>query len=156
MHYLDVNKMAGEKDRRQLHKNAASDIEQVMEATTHKAPTIRLPTFHHENYLRRTRYAGHCWRSRDELISDVLLSHGRTKAGRPARAYISQLCEDTGCSSEDLPEVMNDREDWRERVRDIRAGGTTWLWWWWWWYQDRQSVFEFLVSVINHHHINGL
>ena len=23
--------------------------------------------------VRRTRYAGHCWRSRDELISDVLL-----------------------------------------------------------------------------------
>ena len=34
--------------------------------------------------IRRTRHAGHCWRSRDELISDVLLwtpSHGREKAG---------------------------------------------------------------------------
>ena len=41
--------------------------------------------------VRRTRHAGHCWRSRDELISDVLLltpSYGRTKAGRPARTYI--------------------------------------------------------------------
>ena len=38
--------------------------------------------------VRRTRYAGHCWRSRDELISDVLLwtpTYGRAKAGRPAR-----------------------------------------------------------------------
>ena len=26
---------------------------------------------------------------------------------------------------EDLPEVMNNREKWRERVRDIRASGTT-------------------------------
>ena len=33
--------------------------------------------------------------------------------------------EDMGCSPEDLPEVMNDKEDWRERVRDICAGGTT-------------------------------
>ena len=33
--------------------------------------------------------------------------------------------EDTGCSPEDLPEAMNDREERRERVRDIRAGGTT-------------------------------
>ena len=85
--------------------------------------------------VRRTRYAGHCLRSRDELISNVLLwtpSHGREKAGRPARTYIEQLCEDTGCSQEDLPEAMNDREKWRERVRDIRAGGTT-KWWWWWW-----------------------
>ena len=29
------------------------------------------------------------------------------KAGVPARTYIQQLCEDTGCSSEDLPEAMN-------------------------------------------------
>ena len=48
--------------------------------------------------VRRTRHAGHCWRSRDELIRDVLLwipTHGRAKAGRPARTYIQQLCEDT-------------------------------------------------------------
>ena len=50
----------------------------------------------------------------------------------PARTYVLLLCEDTGCSPEDLSEVMNDREEWRERVRDIRAGGTTWWWWWWW------------------------
>ena len=33
----------------------------------------------------------------------------------------SQLCEDTGCFPEDLPRAINDREEWRERVRDIRA-----------------------------------
>ena len=84
--------------------------------------------------VRRTRHAGHCWRSRDELIRDVLLwipTHGRAKAGRPARTYIQQLCEDTGCCPEDLPRAMNDREEWRERVRDIRAAST--IWWWWWW-----------------------
>ena len=87
--------------------------------------------------VRRTRHAGHCWRSRDEPISDVLLwtpSHGRAKAGRPARTYIQQLCEDTGCSSEDLPEAMNDREEWRERVRDIRTSGTPWWCWWLIWH----------------------
>ena len=77
---------------------------------------------------RRTRHAGHCWRSKDELISDVLLwtpMYGRAKAGRPARTYIQQLCEDTGCSPEDLSKAMNDREKWRVRVRDIRDCGTT-------------------------------
>ena len=39
--------------------------------------------------------------------------------------YIQQLCEDTGCCPEDLPRAMNDREDLRERVRDIRATSTT-------------------------------
>ena len=88
--------------------------------------------------VRRTRHAGHCWRSRDELISDVLLwtpTYGRAKAGQPARTYIQQLCEDTGCSPEDLPEVMNNKEKWQERVRDICAGGMTW----WWWYQNYNS-----------------
>ena len=78
--------------------------------------------------VRRTRHAGHSLRNRDELISDVLLwtpTYGRAKAGRPARTYIQHLCEDTGCSPEDLPEAMNDREKWLDRVRDIRASGTT-------------------------------
>ena len=77
--------------------------------------------------VRRTRHVGHCWRSRDELISDVLLgtlTNGRAKAGRPARTYIQQLCEDTGCSPEDLPGTINDRKC-DERVRDIRASSRT-------------------------------
>ena len=93
-----------------------------------------LPPITKSIQVRRTRHAGHCWRSRDELIRDVLLwipTHGRAKAGRPARTYIQQLCEDTGCCPEDLPRAMNDREEWRERVRDIRAASTIW---WWWWY----------------------
>ena len=78
--------------------------------------------------VRRARHAGHCWRSKDELISDVLQwtpAYGQAEAGRPARIYIQQLCEDTGCSPEDLPKAMNNKEKWRERVRDIRANGTT-------------------------------
>ena len=83
--------------------------------------------------VRRTRHAGHCWRSRDKLLSDILLwtsSHGWVKAGRPVRTYIQQLCADTGCSPEDLQEAMDNREEWRERVREIRTGGGTWWWWW--------------------------
>ena len=81
--------------------------------------------------VRRTRHAGHWWRSRDKLIRDVLLctpSQGRAKAGRPARTYIQQLCADTGCNPEDLPKAMDDREGWRKRVRDIGAHGATWWW----------------------------
>ena len=83
--------------------------------------------------VRRTWHAGHCWRSRDEFISDVHLwtpSHGRAKAGRPARTSIQQIFVDAGGSPEYLPEAMNDREGWLERVRDIRVDGRTrrWLW----------------------------
>ena len=47
-------------------------------------------------------------------------TYGQEKAGRPARTYSQKLCEDAGCGPEYLPEAMNDREKWRERVRDIR------------------------------------
>ena len=41
--------------------------------------------------VRRTRHTGYCWKSRDELISDVLLwtpTYRRAKAWWPARIYI--------------------------------------------------------------------
>ena len=88
--------------------------------------------------VRQIRHVGHSWRSRDELISDILLwtpSHRRAKAGRPARTYIQQLCADTGCSLEDLLEAMDNREEWRERVREICADGAAW---WWWQFKERR------------------
>ena len=51
----------------------------------HLPPTMKIIK------VRRTRHAGHCWSSRNEMISDVILwtpSHGRAKARRPARTYI--------------------------------------------------------------------
>ena len=69
---------------------------------------------------RRTRHAGHCWRSKDKLVSDLLLwtpAYGQSKAGRPARTYIQQLCDDTGCNPEDQPEAMND--DYKHIILDI-------------------------------------
>ena len=92
-----------------------------------------LPPITKTMQARRTRHAGHSWRSKDDLVSDVLLwtpAYGQSKAGRPAQTYIQQLCDDTGCNPEDLPEAMNNRETWRERVRDIPASRTTWWWWW--------------------------
>ena len=98
----------------------------------------------------RTRHAGHCWRSRDELISDLLLwtpTYGRAKARQQARTYIQKPYEDTGFCPEDLPEAMNDREKWWERVRDIRASGTTW-WWWWWTNEDRYLKCYAVYTII--------
>ena len=49
MHYMDANKTAGEEAKWQLHKNAVSNLEQVLAATPHKTPTIRPPASYHEN-----------------------------------------------------------------------------------------------------------
>ena len=123
-----------------------------------------LPPITKNIQVRRTRHAGHSWRSRDELISDVLLwtpTYGRPKAGRSARTYIQQLCEDTGGSPEDLPEETNDREKWRERVKDIRACDTTWWWWWWFFIVDflksffNQTVKEIILTLLIDNVINN-
>ena len=127
---------------RKLDGNYTRMLRAVLNMSWRQHPTRHqlyghLPPITKTIQVKRTRHAGHCWRIKDELISDVLLwtpTYGCAKAGRPAWTYIQQLCEDTGSKPEDLPEAMNDREKWRERVRDIRAGGATWWWWWWWWW----------------------
>ena len=118
-----------------LEKKLDGNYTRMLRAILKKSWRQHLPPITKSIQGRRTRHTGHCWRSRDELISNVLLwtpTYGQAKAGRPARTYIQQLCEDTGYSPEDLPEAMNDWEKWRKRVRDIRASGTSWLWWWGW------------------------
>ena len=88
-----------------------------------------LPPIMKNIQVRWTRHVEHCWRSRDELISYVFLwtpSHGWAKVGWPTRTYIQQLCADTGCSLENLPEAMNDREGWWEIVQNL-LGFCYWL-----------------------------
>ena len=50
VHYMDANKTAGEEARRQLHKNATCNLEQVLAAAPHEIPTVWSPTSYHENY----------------------------------------------------------------------------------------------------------
>ena len=103
--------------------------------------------------VRRARHAGNCWKSKDELISDVLLwtpAYGQAKAGRPAWTYIHQLCEDTGCSPEDQPKAMNDREGWQERVRCIRVSGTTWWWWGWFTVPKAPIIIGIIITFMFH------
>ena len=78
--------------------------------------------------VRRTRHAGHCCRSRDELISDVLLwtpTYGRAKQDDQLEHTFSSYARIRDVAPEDLPGAMNDREKWRERVGDICSSGTT-------------------------------
>ena len=73
---------------------------------------------------RRTRFAGHCYRSKDEVVNDLILwtpKHGNAKVGRPSKTYTKQLTEDADCQLEDLPRAMEDREYWTGRVNMVRA-----------------------------------
>ena len=119
---------------KKLDGNYTRMLRAILNRSWQQHPTRRqlyghLPPITKTIQARRTRHAGHCWRSKDEIVSDVLLwtpAYGQSKAGRPARTFIQQLCDDTGCNPEDLPKAMNDRETWRERVRDIHASHTSW------------------------------
>ena len=101
---------------KKLDGNYTRMLREILNTSWRQHPTRhqlydRLPPITKTIQVRRTRNAGHCWRSGDELISDVLLwtpTHGRAKSRRPARPYIQQLCEDTRCCPEDLPEAMKD------------------------------------------------
>ena len=53
MHYMDANLTYGEKAWRQLHKNAVSNAEQVLEVAPHKAAFVQTPTTHQENYQKK-------------------------------------------------------------------------------------------------------
>ena len=73
-----------------------------------------LPPISKTIQIRQTRYVGNCWRSKNELISDVLLwipSHRHTSVGRPTQTYLQHLRTNTGWSLEDLPESMDDKDD---------------------------------------------
>ena len=95
--------------KKKLDGNYTRRLQAILNKSWSQHPTKQqlyghLPPITKTIKVRQTRHAGHCWRSRDQLISDVLLwtpSHGRAKAGRPAGTYIQQLCVDTGCSPEE-------------------------------------------------------
>ena len=125
---------------KKLDGNYTRMLRAILNRSWQQHPTRRqlyghLPPITETIQARRTRHAGHCWRSKDEIVTDVFLwtpAYSQSKAGRPARTFIQQLCDDTGYNPEDLREAMNDRETWRERDWDIHNSRKTWWWWWEW------------------------
>ena len=75
------------------------------------------------------RHVRNCWRSKDELISDVFLSthtHGHASVGQPAKTFLHWLCVDTGCNLEDLLGMMDDRDRcWERKSENFVL--STWL-----------------------------
>ena len=136
MHHKDAEKSYGEKVWQQLHKNA----------TFHKSAAIRPPNSHLKNLqIWWTRHAGLCWRSKDNLISNALLwtpSHRRANVRWLAETYLRQLCVNTGCSLEDLSEVMENRNEWQERVRVIHVSGMLVLWYMYIWLWLKETIFN--------------
>ena len=59
--------------------------------------------------------------------------------------YLQQLCTDTGCSLEDLPDVMDDRDKWQERPKEISESSMTR----WWYLPESPTVSCAAVQLVN-------
>ena len=80
--------------------------------------------------VRRTRHAGHSWRSKDELISDVLLmtpTYGQVKS----RTTSSNLHTAVMWGHRMKPWRPARGDEWLGEVAREGQGYPTW---WWWWY----------------------
>ena len=105
---------------KKLDGNYTRKLRAILNKSWRQTPTNQqlyghLPPITKIMKIRRTRHAGLCWRSRDELTNDVLpwtSSHGRSKAGWPARTYLQQFCAHTGCN------LKTSRKQWK-----IETGG---------------------------------
>ena len=63
---------------------------------------------------RRARFAGHCYRAKDQIISDVICMRlPCTSRGRRPLNYIDIVARDINQQIDDLPNLMADRDSWR-------------------------------------------
>ena len=94
------------------------------------------------------RFAGHCWRAKQEITSDLLLwspNYGKRRVGRPAITYIDQLCRDTGYLPNDLPTLLQDRDGWSDILMNARATST------WWWLRIQAWLKRCVIQQIRHY-----
>ena len=72
------------------------------------------------------RFSGHCWRSKNEVVSDLVLwepKHGKRSVGGQPRTFVDLLEADTGVPRDCLSTAMDDRVGWRERAVGGWGGG---------------------------------
>ena len=131
---------------KKLNGNYTRMLRAILNKSWQQHPTrnqlySHLPPITKTIQARQTRHAGHCWRSKDEIVSDVLLwtpTYDQSKAGRPAWTYILQLCDDMGCNPEDLPEA------WMIGRRGERGSGISMLAAW---HDDDDMVLNILSNI---------
>ena len=85
---------------------------------------LEIIIFNENKKPTRLQFIGHCWRKKDEVISDLLLwepKHGARKRGRPALTYVDQLQNDTGLSIAELKSIMRNRKEWVKLVNGVRV-----------------------------------
>ena len=116
LHHIDLNKVLKEKVWWELHKDDACFFEYILEATPYKIVVVWWLTSHLTDYPSKVG-----WRSKDELMSDVLLwtfTHGHTSISQPTKTYIDQPCQTLRAI---LRTYKIDWDGWQETVKGICA-----------------------------------
>ena len=113
-------------------QNATIYIEQILKAISMEVGlNSHSPPIFKTIQIRGPRHVGHCWRRKDEFITDVLpLTLLVPVCADQQRTFLQHLCKDTGCSLEDLPVVIEYEDERWEKVREISVSSIA-LWWWW-------------------------
>ena len=71
LHHLSFNKTSGGKPGWEKHKINACCFEKILEAATEKKAAVLSLTSDFSNHQRRARHVGNCWKSKDQLMSNV-------------------------------------------------------------------------------------
>ena len=86
-----------------------------------------LPPISASHQIRWLQFSGHCWRSKNETSSQLLLwepKHGRHSKGAPTnnkQRLLTNLESDTSLSRQDLAPVMANRQEWDRFIKSVRV-----------------------------------
>ena len=115
-----------------LEKNIDGTYTRMLRAVTNKSWRYHLtneqlygniPKISKSIRIQRMTFAGHCWRSKYEVASDLILwqpQNGNRSRGRPAKTCIDQLRDDTDLlTTDEIKTAMNDREGWKKYTSSL-------------------------------------
>ena len=86
-----------------------------------------LPPISASLQIHRLQFSGHCWRSKNETVFQLLLwepKHGRHSKAAPSnnqQHLLTNLESDTSLSRQDLASVMANRPEWARFIKSVRV-----------------------------------
>ena len=94
---------------------------------TNKVLYAGLPWISTTSRERRLSFSGHCWRSKNKVVRDLILrepKQGKRNVGGQAGTFVDLLEVDTGVPRDCLPAAMDDRDGWRKKAMGGRLRST--------------------------------
>ena len=116
---LDKDRHTFKEDRWHIYKAPQDRAQFFIEHLMNRQLYGNLPPVSNVIQVRRLQFAGHCYRSKNEVVNRVILwepRHGRRSKGRPAKSYINILAAGMGAERSELPGIMGNRERWKTVV----------------------------------------